>query len=194
LGELRIHQADALRFELRTLEIPPPLRLVGNLPYNISTPLLFHLLEQADLIQDMHFMLQKEVVDRMTAQPGCADYGRLTIMLAWRCRTEALFTVGPGAFQPPPKVQSAVVRLLPHRTPPFVVEDAGLFQRIVAQAFSQRRKTLRNALRNLIPPEVWAHVALDPERRPEQISPAEYAHLANLALGFVPDAKHSAGD
>jgi len=191
LGKLRVHQADALRFDLRTLGMPPPLRLIGNLPYNISTPLLFHLLEQADLIQDMYFMLQKEVVDRMTAQPGTADYGRLTIMLAWRCRTEALFMVAPGAFQPPPKVQSAVVRLLPHRIPPFTVEDADLFKRIVTQAFSQRRKILRNALRGLIPAQAWMSSDLDPERRPEQISPLEYAQLTNAVMGFAPDGKQS---
>jgi 16S rRNA (adenine1518-N6/adenine1519-N6)-dimethyltransferase len=130
----------------------------------------------------------------MTALPGSADYGRLTIMLAWRCRTEALFTVGPGAFQPPPKVQSAVVRLLPHRTPPFAVENADLFKRIVAQAFSQRRKTLRNALRGLIPTQAWMSTDVDPELRPEQVAPAEYARLTNAVMGFAPDGKCASTD
>jgi len=129
LGELRIHQADALKFDFCQLSPgPAQLRVVGNLPYNISTPLLFHLLGMSHCIEDMHFMLQKEVVERITAGPGSGQYGRLSVMLQFHCESEMLFTVGPGAFRPAPKVDSAVVRLIPHRQPPVAVDPELLSQ------------------------------------------------------------------
>lgn len=181
-GELRIHQADALRFDFRTLAGPDEaLRVVGNLPYNISTPLIFHLIEQAGAIRDMHFMLQKEVVDRLAAASGTADYGRLSVMVQYYCKVERLFTVPPGAFHPVPKVDSAVVRLLPYREPPVRVDDADCFARVVAQAFSQRRKTLRNTLRGLVAAETMTALDIDPGRRAETLSLGEFAALANAA-------------
>ncbi len=178
-GHLRVHQADALDFDFRTLAPPAgKLRLVGNLPYNISTPLLFHLLTQADVIIDMLFMLQKEVVDRMVAKAGDEAYGRLSVSLAAQAEVEALFNVGRGAFNPPPKVESAVVRLVP-RPAPFLITDPKVFSRVVAAAFSQRRKTLSNSLRELLTREEIGQLGVDPQARAERISPAEFAHLAN---------------
>ncbi|HYW91736.1 MAG TPA: 16S rRNA (adenine(1518)-N(6)/adenine(1519)-N(6))-dimethyltransferase RsmA [Gammaproteobacteria bacterium] len=184
-GTLRVHRADALAFDFAALagERRGPLRLVGNLPYNISTPLLFHLLDQAEAILDMHFMLQREVVDRMVAGPGSGTYGRLSVMLAWRCRVERLFRIGSGAFRPPPRVDSAFVRLLPLRAPPFAVTDPATFRAIVAQAFSQRRKTLRNALRRYLDEADIRAAGADPGLRPEQLSPAQFGALANRAAG-----------
>lgn len=180
LGELRVHQADALRFDFAALAAARgPLRVVGNLPYNISTPLLFHLAAQVHAIQDMHFMLQKEVVDRITASPGRHDYGRLTIMLQYRASAERLFTVGPGAFSPPPRVSSAFVRLRPHARPPVPVNDEEALARLVTQAFSQRRKTLRNALKPLLSADRIRSQDIDPELRPEALDLAQYARLAN---------------
>jgi 16S rRNA (adenine1518-N6/adenine1519-N6)-dimethyltransferase len=147
-GLLHVHQADVLRFDFRPLAQGRRLRLVGNLPYNISTPLLFHLLAQADVIQDMLFMLQKEVVDRMVATAGDDDYGRLSVSMAARAEVSALFTVGRGAFHPPPKVESAVVRLVP-RPAPFAIEDMRSFDAVVTRAFAQRRKMIGNALDGL---------------------------------------------
>ena len=178
LGELVVHSGDALRFDFSALAAGAPLRLVGNLPYNISTPLLFHLLDHADAVADMHFMLQKEVVDRMAAGAGDDAYGRLSVMLAPRCAVEPLFTVGPGAFTPPPKVDSAVVRLVPYAEPPFPLPDPARFAAIVNQAFSRRRKTLRNALQGLVDPEAIAATGLDPGARPETVSPEAFARLA----------------
>jgi 16S rRNA (adenine1518-N6/adenine1519-N6)-dimethyltransferase len=179
LGRLQVHAADALRFDFRALAPRGgKLRQVGNLPYNISTPLLFHLLDQADAITDMLFMLQKEVVERMVAQPGDPAYGRLSVSLAAQARVEALFTVGAGAFKPPPKVESAVVRVIP-RPPPFALDDRGAFARVVAAAFMQRRKTLANALQKLLSRAEIADQGIDPQLRAERVSPAEYARLAN---------------
>lgn len=179
-GELRIHQADALRFDFRALAAPDEtLRVVGNLPYNISTPLIFHLIEQAESIRDMHFMLQKEVVDRLAAAPNTADYGRLSVMVQYYCRVERLFMVPPGAFHPVPKVDSAVVRLVPYREPPVQVSDEERFARLVAQAFSQRRKTLRNTLRGWVSAETMAALDIDPGRRAETLTLDEFAALAN---------------
>lgn len=180
-GRLRIIQGDALKTDFRDL-VPAAgkIRLVGNLPYNISTPLLFHFLAQADVIRDMHFMLQKEVVQRMAAKPGGKEYGRLTVMLAIRCRVEPLFNIGAGAFSPPPKVESAFVRLIPHATPPFPIDDPAHFARLVTQAFSHRRKTLRNALQGMADETLIRAAGIDPGTRPETVSPAEYARLSNL--------------
>ncbi len=178
-GELRIHQADALRFDFRTLTPGPrTLRVVGNLPYNISTPLLFHLIDQIDAVQDMHFMLQKEVVERLVARPGSHAWGRLAIMIQYHCRSEMLFTVGPGAFRPAPKVESAVVRLVPHATPPVDVNPDTL-RRLVATAFAHRRKTLRNNLRGLLDPDTITALGIDPALRPERLTLDQFATLAN---------------
>jgi len=183
-----IHNADALRFDFAALAQPgEKLRVVGNLPYNISTPLLFHLLEQHSAIRDMHFMLQLEVVDRLAAQPGDDDYGRLSVMIQYHCQVDKLFTVPPGAFTPPPKVYSAIVRLRPHDTPPYPARDAKMFERVVAQAFSQRRKTLRNTLKGLLDASAIEALGIDGSRRPETLSLAEFVALADAAYQHAPD-------
>jgi len=155
-----------------------PLRIVGNLPYNISTPLLFRLLRQRAAIGDMHFMLQREVVERMAAQPGGKEYGRLTVMLAAYAEVEALFDVGPGAFQPRPKVWSAVVRLRPAVTPRFDFGDDGILRTLVSAAFSHRRKTLRNGLKSLLTADDIEACGIDPGLRPETLAPAQFGLLA----------------
>jgi len=173
---LSVHECDALRFDFGSLGAP--LRVVGNLPYNISTPLLFHLAEAAGGIRDMHFMLQKEVVDRMAARPDTPDYGRLSVMLQARFRVTKLFNVLPGAFNPPPKVDSAVVRLAP--LPPEAVPytNAKAFAEVVARAFAQRRKTLRNALKGLVSAETLESLGIDPTRRGETLSVADFARIS----------------
>nr|WP_207143580.1 16S rRNA (adenine(1518)-N(6)/adenine(1519)-N(6))-dimethyltransferase RsmA [Ectothiorhodospira shaposhnikovii] len=180
-GELVVHAADALKFDFGTVPVPAgrKLRVIGNLPYNISTPLIFHLLKWADGIQDMHFLLQKEVVDRLTARPGTSEYGRLGIMVQYRCRAESLFHVGPGAFRPPPRVDSAVVRLVPWETLPCPARDEALFAALVHQGFTRRRKTLRNALQGLAEPAAMTAADIDPARRPETLSVEEFVRLAN---------------
>jgi len=179
-GDLTIHQADALDYDFDQLATRPrSLRVVGNLPYNISTPLIFHLLDSANKIQDMHFLLQKEVVQRITAPPGGGDYGRLSVMVQYRCKTEYLFTVGRGAFQPPPKVESAVVRLLPYQEPPYPAQNEKRFSGLVNQAFSQRRKTLRKSLKGLVEDQHFQAAGIDSGKRPEQLSVAEFVALAN---------------
>jgi 16S rRNA (adenine1518-N6/adenine1519-N6)-dimethyltransferase len=178
---LRLHLGDALKFDLSALsaELGGPLRLVGNLPYNISTPLLFHFLEHRQCLTDLHVMLQKEVIDRICAAPGTSDYGRLTVMLAPWVDVVQLFDVGPGAFTPPPRVWSAVARFKVLHQPRFAVNAR--YGAIVAQAFSQRRKTLRNSLKGLIPEGGWQIAGVDPGARPETLSPAQYSALAALA-------------
>jgi 16S rRNA (adenine1518-N6/adenine1519-N6)-dimethyltransferase len=180
LGELTLHNADALQVDFcRLTRDARPLRVIGNLPYNISTPLLFHLLSQARCIGDMHFMLQKEVVDRLAASPGNRQYGRLSVMVQYRCRVTPLFSVGPGAFQPPPRVESAFVRLEPYREPPVAARDAALLEQLVRQAFAQRRKTLRNALRGLLGADEIRRAGVDPSTRAEMLGVAEFAALAD---------------
>jgi 16S rRNA (adenine1518-N6/adenine1519-N6)-dimethyltransferase len=180
---LTIHSADALRFDYRSLQTDrKKLRVVGNLPYNISTPLLFHLLEQADIIEDMHFMLQKEVVERMAAQPGGGDYGRLSIMVQYRCQVDNLFRVPPTAFRPSPKVDSAIVRLVPHTELPHPARDEKRLAQLVNHAFTQRRKTLRKSLKSFIPAEKIEAAGIDPMRRPETLSIAEFVTLANIPV------------
>jgi 16S rRNA (adenine1518-N6/adenine1519-N6)-dimethyltransferase len=180
---LTIHSADALRFDYRRLQAgAEKLRVVGNLPYNISTPLLFHLLEQADIIRDMHFMLQKEVVERMAAQPGGSDYGRLSIMVQYRCQVDNLFLVPPAAFRPKPKVDSAIVRLVPHAKLPHPARDEKRLAQLVNHAFTQRRKTLRKSLKSFIAAEQIEAVGIDPMRRPETLSIAEFVALANIPV------------
>lgn len=176
-SRLTIHEADALRFDYATLG--DGLRIVGNLPYNISTPLMFHLLEYRDRIIDMHFMLQKEVVARMAASPGSKAYGRLGIMLGCFFDIEALFDVDRSAFDPPPDVTSAIVRLspLPHGT--YELQNPDTLSKLVATAFSQRRKTIRNSLRKVADETLLESVGIDPQLRPEAIAIAEYVRLAN---------------
>ena len=173
-----LHVADALEFDLGALARMrgERLRVIGNLPYNISTPLLFHIAAAHEHIDDLHVMLQKEVIDRIAAAPGSESYGRLTVMLAPWFEAKHLFDVGPGAFTPPPRVWSAVARLVVRRQPAFAVPPA--FARTVSAAFSQRRKTLRNGLRALLGAEGFVAAGIDPGRRPETLSPAEFARLA----------------
>jgi 16S rRNA (adenine1518-N6/adenine1519-N6)-dimethyltransferase len=191
-GNFNLHQGDALKFDFNSLgAAPSSLRVVGNLPYNISTPLIFHLLQNASLIRDMHFMLQKEVVERLAAGPGGGDWGRLSIMVQYHCRVEHLFNVGPGAFNPPPKVDSAIVRLVPHTTLPHPAKDHRLLERVVREAFNQRRKTLRNTLKALLPNEAIEAAGVDGSLRPEQLDLAAFVRLADqLAehLAAQPDA------
>ncbi|WP_312358932.1 16S rRNA (adenine(1518)-N(6)/adenine(1519)-N(6))-dimethyltransferase RsmA [Stutzerimonas balearica] len=179
-----LHQGDALKFDFAQLSREPAsLRIVGNLPYNISTPLIFHLLEHAGLIRDMHFMLQKEVVERLAAEPGCGDWGRLSIMVQYHCRVEHLFNVGPGAFNPAPKVDSAIVRLVPHAELPYPAKDPRLLERVVREAFNQRRKTLRNTLKGLLDAEAIEAAGVDGRLRPEQLDLAAFVRLSDqLAL------------
>jgi 16S rRNA (adenine1518-N6/adenine1519-N6)-dimethyltransferase len=176
---LQLHLADALKFDYGSLAVEgAQLRLVGNLPYNISTPLLFHLLQFAPQLRDMHFMLQKEVVDRLTAAPDTDDYGRLTVTVAARAQADYLFGVGPGAFNPPPRVDSAVVRITP-RPAPFAIDNLACFDQLVTATFSQRRKTLANGLRRLLPAAEISAVGIDPKVRGETLSPQQFALLAN---------------
>jgi 16S rRNA (adenine1518-N6/adenine1519-N6)-dimethyltransferase len=184
IGELTIVEADALTVDLTTLAAGGMLRLVGNLPYNISTPLLFHVLEHSAVVTDMHFMLQKEVVDRMAAGPGSKVYGRLSVMLQARCRVEPLFKVPPGAFRPPPKVDSAVVRLIPLAPSEVKIPDAGMFDLVVRAAFAQRRKTLRNALQQLGGSDRIVAAGIDPGARAEDVDVAGFLALADaFAVG-----------
>ena len=178
---LNIHNADAMRFDFNQLtDSNEQLRVVGNLPYNISTPLIFNLLAHANIIKDMHFMLQKEVVERMAAEPGSGQSGRLTIMVQYRCKVEKLFIVPPESFDPQPKVESAIVRLTPYKELPFVAKDEKGLAALVTQAFSQRRKTLRNCLKTLLDAEQIESLGIDPKRRPETLSVEEFVNLANL--------------
>jgi len=178
---LVVHEADALDFDFGALSSGPrSLRVVGNLPYNISTPLLFHLSTFAPAIKDLHVMLQREVVDRITAAPGGKDYGRLTVMLSLWARADSCFDVGPGAFTPPPKVWSTVLRLVPHEVPPFPVGDHARFASLVALLFSMRRKTLGRALKGRLTAEAIASAGIDPKARPETLAPADFARLAAL--------------
>jgi 16S rRNA (adenine1518-N6/adenine1519-N6)-dimethyltransferase len=176
----QLHKGDALKFDFSQLAQPgEKLRIVGNLPYNISTPLMFHLLKQADCIADMHFMLQKEVVQRLAAGAGMNHYGRLGIMVQYHCRVEHLFDVGPGAFKPAPKVDSAIVRLTPHAQLPHPADDPAMLELVVREAFNQRRKTLRNTLKPLLSEGCIAAEGLDPTLRPEQVDLADFVRLAN---------------
>ncbi len=177
-GRLHVHEGDVLRFDFRGLATDGPLRIAGNLPYNISTPLLFHLLAQHEVIRDMHFMLQREVVDRIVAAPGDGNYGRLSVMLQAHCAATSLFRVGSGAFRPPPAVDSAVVRLVPHERPLVPPELQAAFADIVRAAFSARRKTLRNGLRQLLSPERIAAAGVDPGARPQTLPVEAFVALA----------------
>jgi len=192
-GELRILNEDVLNVDFTALAGSSMLRIVGNLPYNISTPILFHSLKHANVLHDMHFMLQKEVVDRMAAKPGSKVYGRLSVMLQLRCRVEQLFDVPPAAFRPPPKVDSAVVRLIPL---PFAdipaTEDGSFIDQVVRTAFVQRRKTLANALRGLLTADQINQAGIDPKLRAEQLTPHQYVELAKLLKNSPANANQSA--
>ncbi|MGN0858749.1 MAG: 16S rRNA (adenine(1518)-N(6)/adenine(1519)-N(6))-dimethyltransferase RsmA [Stenotrophomonas sp.] len=180
LGQLSIIHRDVLQVNFSELAEPgKQIRLVGNLPYNISSPILFHALEHAAAISDMVFMLQKEVVDRMAAEPGSKVYGRLSVMLQAYCRVDSLFIVPPGAFRPPPKVDSAVARLVPHDPASVGIHDHARFAEVVRAAFGQRRKTLRNALSGVCSPEQFEAAGVRPDARAEQIAVAQFIALAN---------------
>jgi 16S rRNA (adenine1518-N6/adenine1519-N6)-dimethyltransferase len=174
---LVVHQGDALEFNFGALG--SGLRLVGNLPYNISTPMLFHTAKFAGCIRDCHFMLQEEVVDRMAAKPGGKSFGRLSVMLQYRFRVEKLFDVPPGAFRPVPRVTSALARLVPHAALPAAAQDEPLLAQVVSKAFSQRRKTLRNALADYATAQELAALGLDPGLRPENLSLEDFVRVAN---------------
>lgn len=180
IGSTRVHLADALRFDFGQLVVDDcPLRVVGNLPYNISTPLLFHLLSFKSIIRDMHVMLQKEVIDRMTAKPGSKAYGRLTVMLARWTDIESCFDIRPGSFTPPPRVMSSFARITVRQTPRFPVADEKRFASVVAHLFSMRRKTLGRALQGRITAAQLADLGLEPMTRAETLSPAQLATLSD---------------
>ena len=174
---LTVHQADVLRFDFGAL--PAPLRIVGNLPYNISTPTLFHVAATADRCKDLHFMLQQEVVDRMIANPSEPEYGRLSVMLQYRFRVERLFAVPPAAFRPQPKIHSAVVRLVPRQKSELECVDEALFSRVVRKAFSMRRKTVRNSLSEFVSAADMSGLGIEPGRRAETFSVATFVTIAN---------------
>ncbi len=178
-GELTLVHANVLDVDFTALAAGTPVRLVGNLPYNLSSPILFHALDHAAAVRDMHFMLQKEVVDRMAAGPGSKVYGRLSVMLQAWCQVTALFDVGPGAFRPPPKVDSAVVRLVPRAPGSVGIDDPARFAAIVRDAFGQRRKTLRNAVSKLVDEATIRAAGIDPRARAEQLEVADFVRLAN---------------
>ncbi len=177
---LRVYSADALQFDFSELRKQnEKLRIVGNLPYNISTPLLFHLFENVECINDMYFMLQKQVVDRICALPGSKKYGRLSVMSQYYCSPEMLFEVAPDSFDPSPKVMSAVIRLEPHAEPKVDVSSFACLDRVVKQAFSQRRKTLRNSIGGLISEDVIKLLSIDSGLRAEALSLRDFSKLSN---------------
>jgi 16S rRNA (adenine1518-N6/adenine1519-N6)-dimethyltransferase len=178
---LTIHSGDALEFDFAAMG--RDLRVVGNLPYNISTPLLFHLTEHVGAVHDAHFMLQREVVERMSAQPGTSEYGRLSVMLQYRWSIDSLFDVPPSAFRPAPKVWSSVVRMIPHRVLPHIANDEGLFADVVMRAFGQRRKTLRNTLRGKLAASDFEQLGIDPIARGETLGVADFVRVANFIAG-----------
>ncbi|MDP3608850.1 MAG: 16S rRNA (adenine(1518)-N(6)/adenine(1519)-N(6))-dimethyltransferase RsmA [Methylophilus sp.] len=177
-SKVHIHHSDVLKFDFTT--IGERIRVVGNLPYNISSPILFHLLDNVAGIIDMHFMLQKEVVERMVASPSTAAYGRLSVMLQYHLHMEYLITVPPEAFNPAPKVESAFVRCVPREHLPFVAQDTALFAKVVMAAFGQRRKTLRNTLKGLLDDAGFAQLEIDSQLRAENLSVAQFVAIANF--------------
>lgn len=178
--DFHIHEGDALKFDFNTiLEPGQQLRIVGNLPYNISTPLIFHFLAHHRIVQDMHFMLQKEVVERLASDPNTPAYGRLGIMAQYYCKVEPLFVVKPGSFSPAPKVDSAIVRLSPYDELPYPATDIKMFERVVREAFNMRRKTIRNTLKNLATAEQLEGIGIDTGLRPENLSLPDYVKIAN---------------
>lgn len=177
-NKLHLISADALNVDYS--QFGPHLRVIGNLPYNISTPILIRLLRYIPFIEDMHFMLQKEVVDRIVAHPGCKEYGRLSVMIQYSCEVEHILDVPPGAFEPQPKVDSAVVRLTPYKVAPFDQVSFDQLEYIVARSFAMRRKTLNNNLKGIISAEELLNAGIDGSKRPEQILVSEYAQLAKF--------------
>jgi 16S rRNA (adenine1518-N6/adenine1519-N6)-dimethyltransferase len=177
---LTVHSGDALKFDFGSIPVPEgqKLRVVGNLPYNISSPLLFHLAEYAQQVEDQHFMLQKEVVERMVAEPGTKAYGRLSVMLQWRYDMALMFVVPPTAFDPPPQVDSAIVRMIPKRAP--LAVDAARLASVVQKAFSQRRKVIRNCVAGMFTEQQLVEAGIDPGLRPEAVGLEQYVALANL--------------
>lgn len=177
---LTVHNQDALEFDFcQLVKAPEKIRVIGNLPYNISTPLIFHLLDQLNCIQDMSFLLQKEIVDRMGAEPNSKQYGRLSVMVQSRCQVVAGFKINPGAFSPPPKVTSRTIKLNPWAEPPAVIINHEVFASVVKQAFSQRRKTLRNSLKELASEDVFSKLGIDASKRAENLTLEEFAQLSN---------------
>lgn len=179
-AHLTVHEADALEFDFN--QLPAPLRIVGNLPYNVSTPLLFHIASAAERMIDGVFMLQKEVIDRMVAEPDSAEYGRLSVMLQYRFAMRRLFLVPPGAFHPPPKVDSAIVRMVPLGADRLRARDEAHFAAVVLAAFGQRRKMLRNTLKSLCGEAAFTAAGIDPQRRAETLSVAEFVALADASV------------
>ena len=178
--KLTVHSGDALKFDFGSIPVPEGqrLRIVGNLPYNISSPLLFHLAEFAPLVEDQHFMLQKEVVERMVAEPGTKAYGRLSVMLQWRYDMSLMFIVPPTAFDPPPRVDSAIVRMVPKRE--MLECDGAKLEKVVAKAFSQRRKVIRNCVAGMFTEAQLVEAGIDPGVRPEAVGLEQYVALAKL--------------
>ncbi len=189
--KFKLHSADALTYDFANLvEGDETLRIVGNLPYNISTPLIFHLLDQAAIVEDMHFMLQLEVVQRLTATPGSKHWGRLGIMTQFRCQAELMFEVPPEAFDPPPKVDSAIVRLTPHRQPLYPDCDVTTLEKVVKAAFSHRRKTLRNNLKGLLTEEQITDLDINPGARAETLGLDQFVSLAAALNPYATSATH----
>ncbi len=185
--DLTIYETDALSFDFATLaNKDTPLRIFGNLPYNISTPLIFHLLTFKDTVKDMHFMLQKEVVDRMAASPNSKTYGRLSIMTQYQCQVIPVMEIGPEAFKPAPRVDSAIVRLIPHTNIDNPVKDISALNTVCITAFNQRRKTIRNSFKKLINETQLIELAIDPNLRPENLCLKEYVKLANFIVDNPP--------
>ncbi len=179
--KLTVIEQDALNYDFNILatELGEPLRVFGNLPYNISTPLMFHLFEFANIITDMHFMLQKEVVTRLVAAPNSKDYGRLSVMAQYYCQIIPVLEVPPSAFKPAPKVDSAVVKLIPYKQKPYLVNDVKILSRLTTEAFNQRRKTIRNSLSNMFSVEQLIELDIDPTLRAENLTVQQYCQLAN---------------
>ena len=181
--DLTVHEADAMKFDFSSLKTDEQnIRVVGNLPYNISTPLIFHLLSHADVIDDMHFMLQKEVVDRLAARPGDSLYGRLSVMAQYYCAVESLFVVGPESFDPAPKVDSAIVRMTPYKSLPFTVGDIKKLEDMVRIGFQQRRKTLRNNYKGVLDNDDFTALNIDPGLRPERLDVEDFVHITNYVM------------
>ncbi|MBC7787550.1 MAG: 16S rRNA (adenine(1518)-N(6)/adenine(1519)-N(6))-dimethyltransferase RsmA [Methylophilaceae bacterium] len=188
LDKITIHNSDALKFDFKSIGDSAnlqKLRVVGNLPYNISSPILFHLLDNVQTIIDMHFMLQKEVVERMVAATSTPAYGRLSVMLQYKLNMEYLFTVPPEAFDPPPKIESAFIRCVPHASLPFTAADEKLFAKVVLNAFGQRRKTLRNTLKGMLDDHGFTQLDINPQLRAENLSVEKFVAIANYLYNHL---------